>query len=104
MKSLLLKLLLVSDEEDRESTTLGFVAIAFLVVTVKFALGGFWELPEVSVVDYSLAFAAIMAVWVGKNWVQRSTAAQVEVAEAQAEATIEAAKHGVAVPAQGKAT
>lgn len=85
------RLISVTDSSDAESTTLGFVTLAFLVVTVKFALGGFFGFSDTSATDYGVAVTAILAVWVSREWVRKSAEAKIEAAEVTAKATVEAA-------------
>ena len=71
----------MTDSSDRESRTLVFVTVAFIIITVKFALSGL-DLSEfglgkasaVSITEYATAFAAVLAVWLGREWVKRPAA------------------------------
>lgn len=66
------------DSSDRESVTLTFVTVAFIIVTFKFLLSGldltgygFGKVTEISIIEYAGAFTAILAVWLGREWVKR---------------------------------
>lgn len=68
------------DARGRESRTLFFVAASWLVMTLRFAAGGIevqigpahWTIQPALVLDYGAAVAAVIAVWVGREWVTRS--------------------------------
>ena len=64
------------DTRERESRTLAFVGLSWLAVTAKFALDSFGPPfglgpygPPVGPVDYAAATAALLAVWLGREWV-----------------------------------
>jgi hypothetical protein len=66
------------DSSDRESVTLTFVTVAFFIVTIKFILAGYdlsWlglgVTTSISITEYATAFAAILAVWLGREWVKK---------------------------------
>ncbi len=70
------------DSKGRESRTLWFVAITWLVMTARFVAGGIevtigpvhWAIQSSAVIDYGAAVAAILAVWVGREWANRGKA------------------------------
>ncbi len=68
----------IRDSRGRESHTLLFVALAALVLIGKFALAGLTVLgvaqPAMSAGEFGLAFAGIMAVWLGREWTEKSAA------------------------------
>jgi hypothetical protein len=67
------------DAKGRESRTLWFVTVSWLVMTARFIAGGVelaigpvhWQIAPSLVLDYGGAVAAIIAVWVGREWVTR---------------------------------
>ena len=56
----------------RESTTLKMVLPAWLILLFKFLSGGldfgFGSFPVLTAVEFASAFAAVMAVWLGREW------------------------------------
>ena len=69
------------DSIGRESRTLAFVGIAFIVLTIRFFAGGFeltlgpvhWLVQSAPLTDYGVSVAAILAVWVGRTWVENTS-------------------------------
>lgn len=68
----------MKDSSQRESRTLLFVTIAFLVITAKFLLAGvdlsaygLGKPTDISLIDYATSFTAVLAVWLGREWVRR---------------------------------
>lgn len=61
----------IKDSSDRESITLGFVVIAFLAITGKYIGAVFGYGTDVSVTEYGTGFAAILAVWLGREWIKK---------------------------------
>jgi hypothetical protein len=66
----------IKDSRGRESHTLLFVALAALVLIGKFALAGlavfgFGPLPAMGAGEFGLAFAGVMAVWLGREWTEK---------------------------------
>jgi hypothetical protein len=65
----------IKDSRGRESHTLLFVALAALVLIGKFAvastqlLGITW--PAMGAGEFGLAFAGVMAVWLGREWTEK---------------------------------
>lgn len=71
----------MKDSSQRESRTLLFVSVAFLVITVKFLLAGvdlssygLGKPSDISLGEYAGSFAAVLAVWLGREWVKRPQA------------------------------
>jgi hypothetical protein len=66
----------IKDSRGRESHTLLFVALAALVLIHKFALAGLtlWGLTfsAMSASEFGIAFAAILAVWLGREWKEKT--------------------------------
>jgi hypothetical protein len=62
----------IRDSKGRESHTLLFVGLAALVLIYKFAVAGTtlfglnW--PAMNAGEFGIAFAAILAVWLGREW------------------------------------
>jgi len=69
----------IKDTQDRESRTLAFVTIAFLLITARTVMVWFFPaepMPgvvaaSISLTEYGTAFAALMAVWLGREWVKK---------------------------------
>lgn len=65
----------VKDSRGRESHTLLFVSLAALVLIYKFGVAGTqifgvaW--PAMSAGEFGLAFAAVLAVWLGREWTEK---------------------------------
>ena len=67
------------DGHGRESRTLWFVALTWMVMTLRFLMGGVdltagwlhWAITPSPILDYGAAVSAILAVWVGREWVNR---------------------------------
>ena len=62
----------IKDSRGRPSPTLFFVATAFVAVTVKFVIGGFFGLPVVGLSEYGAAFAAIVVPYIGREWIDKT--------------------------------
>jgi len=66
----------IKDSRGRESHTLLFVALAALVLIYKFAVAGLelWGLkfPAMSATEFGLAFAGILAVWLARDWTEKT--------------------------------
>lgn len=62
----------IKDSRGRESRTLLFVALAALVLIYKFAVAGLTiyglTFPTMSATEFGIAFAAVLAVWLGREW------------------------------------
>ena len=56
----------------RESTTFKLVFTSWLLVTTRFMVGGIsldWiAIPVMSATEYSTAVAAILIIWLGREW------------------------------------
>lgn len=74
----------IKDSRGEESVTLLFVAIGWLVLTIKFALGGLsiafgaapapvvtFAAPSIGASEYGLAFAGILGIWLGREYQAR---------------------------------
>lgn len=65
----------IRDSRGRESHTLLFVTLAALVLIYKFAVAGAtlfgiaW--PPMSASEFGVAFAAVLAVWLGREWAEK---------------------------------
>jgi hypothetical protein len=66
----------IKDSRGRESHTLLFVALAALVLIYKFAVAGLsiWGLtfPAMSASEFGIAFAAVLAVWLARDWTEKT--------------------------------
>ncbi len=66
------------DARGRESRTLFFVSVSWLMMTIRFIAGGVsfeygpihWEIAPALVTDYGVAVAAVVAIWIGREWVR----------------------------------
>ncbi len=56
------------DTQKKQSTTLIFVIIAFVVLMIKFTFAGVGGIPAMSVSEFAIGYTAIMAVWLGREW------------------------------------
>lgn len=65
----------IRDSRGRESHTLLFVALAAVILVYKFAVAGLTILgmtfPAMSAGEFGLAFGAVMAVWLGREWTEK---------------------------------
>lgn len=64
------------DSQGRESRTFVIVSLSWLGVWVKFIGAGLTlpvigAVPPMSATEFGTAVAAIMAVWVGREWVKK---------------------------------
>jgi len=65
---------------DKESKTLFFVTVAFIVITLRFVFGGISlqsgglsiQIPTSGLVDYGTAFAAVLAPWLVREWKEKA--------------------------------
>lgn len=66
------------DGRGRESRTLFLVAVAFTLLSLRFVAGGMlldfgwfrWELAASSFIDYGAAIAAVLSVWLGREFIR----------------------------------
>ncbi len=62
----------LTDSRGRESKTLFFVTVTWAVMVFKFAIAGLTyggvTAPEMDVQNFGFAVAAILAVWLGREW------------------------------------
>lgn len=65
------------DARGRESRTLALVGLTWLLMTVRFALGGLsfsvagftLQIAQTAMIDYGAAVAAVLAIWLGREWI-----------------------------------
>ena len=57
----------MKDSRGGESTTLAFVAASWLSTTVVFI----WKGTGSDMISYGAAVAAIMAIWLGREWAEK---------------------------------
>ena len=66
------------DATDKESKTLRFVTISWLIVTIRYLLGGldldFIQVSPTTANEYGLAVGLILGIWVGREWVKKDKA------------------------------
>lgn len=67
-----LKTLTIADSRGKRSKTLFFVSIPWLVLVVKFLVGGLWGMPVIEAEDFGLAVAAVLVPWVGREWKEKA--------------------------------
>lgn len=68
------------DSNERESRTLSFVSVAFWIITIKYFIGGvdlvmfgLGVQPVSTMGEYAGSFAAILMVWLGREWIKKET-------------------------------
>lgn len=66
--------MLMMKSRGRESTTLNFVAASWLAMTVMFM----WKGTAADITSYGLAVAAILAVWLGREWTEKVSVPKAE--------------------------
>lgn len=67
------------DTKGRESRTLAFVGLTWLLMTLRFALGGMSfdafgvtvQIAQTAMIDYGTAVAAVLAIWLGREWMSK---------------------------------
>ncbi len=65
------------DARGRESRTLALVGLTWLLMTLRFALGGMsfsvagltLQIAQTAMIDYGAAVAAVLAIWLGREWI-----------------------------------
>lgn len=66
----------IKDSRGRESHTLMFVAIAAMLLIAKFAIAGLTlfglVFPGMSAGEFGAAFTLILAVWLGREWTDKT--------------------------------
>jgi hypothetical protein len=67
------------DSRGRESKTLTMVTVSWFTLLVKFAGAGLTlpvvgEFPVMSANEFGLATAAILAIWLGREWKEKAKA------------------------------
>lgn len=81
----------IKDTRQKESRTLFFVSVSWVVVVVKFVIGGHWGFESLSGVDFGVAVAGILGIWVAREFTDKAADATVKAAEITASAQVEAA-------------
>ncbi len=71
----------LKDTDGKQSKTLFFVTAGFIVVMLKFMFAGLtlpWigQIPFMSTSEFAIGFAAVMAVWQGREWRQTHYSSQ----------------------------
>lgn len=64
------------DSSGEQSRTLFFVTVSWAAVVFKFILAGatlpvFGTMPLMSATEFGVAVAAILAIWLGREWVKK---------------------------------
>ena len=65
----ILKMIFILDSRGQPSMTKPMVVIAFIAITFKLVIGGFYHFPVVGLNDYALALMAILGGW----WAREKT-------------------------------
>lgn len=60
----------LKDSRGRESTTLSFVGASWFAVTAMFM----WKGSAAELASYGLAVAAILGIWLGREWTDKVSA------------------------------
>ena len=68
---------ITQDSRGNSSRTLPFVAVSWAAVVVKFVvagatLGPLGQMPTMSAGEFGSAVAMILAIWIGREWKQKS--------------------------------
>lgn len=79
--------LAVTNSRGRESRTLGFVTILFFTILIAFILSRF-GIGDMSVLEFAGAESAVLGLWIGNEWVDKSAGAKVVTAGVEAKATV----------------
>jgi len=65
----------IKDTRGRESRTLLFVTIAIVLLYLKFIVAGITlggvSFPAMTAAEFGTSFAAIMLVWLGREWTEK---------------------------------
>lgn len=80
-------MLKLKDSRGRESTTLAFVTAGAGALIIKFVvagltLGPLGTAPEMDAASFGIALASVLAIWLGREWKQKSLDAQQQGGEA----------------------
>jgi len=66
----------IKDTRGRESITLTFCTLATVILLGKFLLAGLTTylgvVPDMSAGEFGLAFAAVLAPWLHREWVEKN--------------------------------
>jgi hypothetical protein len=67
------------DSRGRESKTLTMVTVSWLALLIKFSLAGLdvpfvGAFPVMSANEFGLATAAVLAIWLGREWKEKGKA------------------------------
>ena len=65
-----MKLFTIKDSRGRESMTLSLVSVSWLALTVMFM----WKGTAADMLNYGTAVAAVLAVWLGREWTEKKGA------------------------------
>lgn len=67
------------DARGKQSVTLFFVAVSWLVLIIKFLAAGldtpFGQIPDMNAADFGLAAVGILGAWVGREYTEKQTLA-----------------------------
>ena len=62
----------VRDSQGRESRTLFFVGMTWLMLTARFALGMLPDawVPTILLADYAASVSLVLGIWLGREWIK----------------------------------
>jgi hypothetical protein len=62
----------VRDSQGRESKTLAFVTLSFIAINARALSVWFFDaLPPITLTEYGTAVAAVLAIWLGREFVKK---------------------------------
>lgn len=65
------------DSRGKQSVTLFFVSVSWLVLIIKFVASGFdtpfGTIPEMNAADFGLAAVGLLGAWVGREYTEKQT-------------------------------
>lgn len=64
------------DGQGRESRTLFFVTLSWLVIWIKFVLAGLTlpmvgQVPHMTATEFGTSVAFVLGIWIGREWVKK---------------------------------
>ena len=67
----------MTDTRGKRSITLTYISVALAIVTIRFAIGGltfgsFGQVPVMGVAEFGVAFLAIIAPWMQREWTEKT--------------------------------
>lgn len=70
----------ICDSRGKQSTTLFFVFVSWLVLVMKFAIAGMTfpvvgQMAPMSAGEFGMAVAGVLAIWLGREWTEKTKVA-----------------------------